>query len=114
VAGTPTFFAYPRAELSSATGAVGLVAVRADATDPRVAWLLSMWVASEARRSGAAGALLSAAAAHAATEGQTLRLRVFDTNAAARRLYERFGFTITGRATVADGRVELEMALGSG
>jgi GNAT superfamily N-acetyltransferase len=62
-----------------------------------VANLVSMWVRPDARRSGAGEALVNAAAGWARARGHdTLYLWVAEDNAAARRLYERCGFTPTG------------------
>ena len=56
-----------------------------------------MWVSPRYRGSGMAGELLDAVAGWARAEGaRTLALHVADGNVAARRFYERHGFTDTG------------------
>jgi SagB-type dehydrogenase family enzyme len=65
--------------------------------DPDVGYLISLWVAPEARGRGIGAALVGAAAAWA--RGAGLRRLVLDVgvhNAAARRLYEGQGFLATG------------------
>ncbi|GAA1968573.1 GNAT family N-acetyltransferase [Amycolatopsis minnesotensis] len=61
-------------------------------------WLLAaMWVAPAARGRGVGAALVDAVAAAAAEHGfPVLALQVQEDNTAARRLYERLGFTATG------------------
>jgi len=60
--------------------------------------LVSVWVTPAHRGRGVARALTTAALRFAAERGFSLvRLWVTDGNAAARALYERFGFTPTGR-----------------
>jgi ribosomal protein S18 acetylase RimI-like enzyme len=76
---------------------VGLASGVIDAEEPRVAHLFSMWVAAQARRSGAGAALVEATAAWAKQRGAaTLRTAVTLGNARAARLYERAGFRDTG------------------
>lgn len=59
--------------------------------------LVSMWVHPSARGRGTGEALVAAVAGWASDQGAArLRLWVTETNAAARRLYERCGFTPTG------------------
>jgi ribosomal protein S18 acetylase RimI-like enzyme len=74
-----------------------------------------MWVAPEARRLGAARALLGAVRAWAAEAGAAeLRLHVVSTQHAARALYEGCGFGYTGRSEIGrrdPGQVLLEMAV---
>ena len=77
--------------------AVGLASGVIDADDPALAHLYSMWVAPEARRTGAATKLIDAVAAWAADRGATrLRTSVAVGNAGAERLYARAGFVDTG------------------
>lgn len=62
-----------------------------------VADLVSMWVRPSARGRGVGEALIAAAAGWAKTRDyDTLYLWVTESNAPARRLYERCGFTPTG------------------
>ena len=59
--------------------------------------LVSMWVRPSARRLGAGEALVEAAASWAKARGfGSLSLWVTESNAPARRLYERCGFSPTG------------------
>ncbi len=79
------------------TGPVGLASGVIDADDPTLAHLYSMWVAPEARRTGAATKLIEAVAAWAGERGaRTLRTSVTVGNAGAERLYARAGFEDTG------------------
>ncbi len=62
------------------------------------AWLLGMYVASEARGAGMADALIGRLIDHAKSEGiLQLQLGVGVHNETALRLYERHGFTTYGR-----------------
>ncbi len=68
-----------------------------DASRDDAAYLISMWVAPEARRRGVGAALIDAIVAWATGAGYTLLLLdVADDNAPAKALYERAGFTATG------------------
>lgn len=59
--------------------------------------LVSMWVAPEARGRGIAPRLIEAVVGWArSAEARSLSLWVVDGNAAARRVYERAGFVLTG------------------
>lgn len=75
--------------------------------------VVGVWVAPPARGSGAIEALLDAASEWAADAGlDRLVLWVVDTNERARRAYERYGFSATGRTQPVPGRpgeIELEM-----
>lgn len=72
----------------------GLAGVYVEAGD---AELVSMWVRPSARGLGVGAALVEAAAGWARTRGYpVLFLWVTESNAHARRLYERCGFTLTG------------------
>ncbi len=63
-----------------------------------LAWLQSMYVASEARGTGTADALIGCLVAHAKADGiLQLQLGVSVHNETALRLYERHGFTTYGR-----------------
>jgi ribosomal protein S18 acetylase RimI-like enzyme len=71
-------------------GPVGLVAA---APEPEGLYLYSMWVSSSRRGRGVGEALVREVLAWAAAEGWKLvRLRVWDDNLPARRLYSRLGF----------------------
>ena len=89
----------------------GLAAAVPDDEEPRVVWLMAMWVEPAARGTGAADALVDAvvgwARRHRAT---TVRLDVVEGNVPARRVYERHGFRATGLAE-RNGRVEVAMEL---
>ncbi len=79
-------------------GMVGLRRLEGRRVRHRVT-LFSMYVAPEARRRGHARALLGAAIANARMRGgvEQLELTVAATSEAARELYLRAGFTVTGR-----------------
>jgi ribosomal protein S18 acetylase RimI-like enzyme len=88
-----TFFAVDEASQA----AVGLVFGLVDAEDPTLAHMFSMWVAPEARRTGAGGALVEAIVAWATARGvRRMRTAVTIGNDGAARLYERAGFRDTG------------------
>lgn len=77
--------------------AVGMTVAVIAPESPRTANLYAMWVAPEARRQGAARALLDAVVRWSRFAGaQELVLRVTDTNIVARRLYRDTGFADTG------------------
>ena len=78
--------------------AAGLAIGVIDDEDPAVADLYAMWVAPEARGSGAGRALVEAVVAWAAGAGRaTLTTSVTEGNAAAAALYAAAGFADTGR-----------------
>lgn len=61
-------------------------------------WIHAVYVHPDARGSGASGKLIQAAIAYAQSRGASrIALWVNGVNAHARRLYERMGFTQTGR-----------------
>lgn len=94
--------------------ALGLAATYSDAEEPSVAHLISMWVAPEARGTGAGDALVQQVVSFASAQGAAVvRLDVVEGNAPAIRLYERNGFSLTGRqiARERDGAIEFEMEL---
>lgn len=98
----PSWFAFVDGE------PIGMVRVATGAAEPE---LISMWVAPQARGTGAAaelvGAVLTWARRH---DHPTVRLHVIATNGRAHRLYTRMGFQDTGvREVLPDGRTELEM-----
>jgi len=78
--------------------AVGLAFAKIDDDDPERAHLYSMWVAPEARGTGAATALLRAVVDWTTAQGAgVLRTQVTTGNEPAARLYARAGFRDTGR-----------------
>ena len=77
--------------------AVGLASGVIRPEHPHLAHLYAMWVAPEARGTGAGAALVEAVAAWAAAAGaRVLRTAVTVGNDGAARLYERTGFRATG------------------
>jgi dihydropteroate synthase len=75
---------------------IGMVVARRD-DDHRVSNVYAMWVAPEARGSGAGKQLVDAALRWSRARGALeVRLRVSDPMPAARRLYERCGFREVG------------------
>ena len=81
-------------------GDVGMVRGFVDLeTNPHVAWLISMWVAPEARRQGVGVALISSLVDWARQEcAVQLHLEVGAHNVAAQALYKRLGFVYSGRS----------------
>jgi ribosomal protein S18 acetylase RimI-like enzyme len=78
--------------------ACGMASGVIDDEDPALAHLYAMWVAPEARGSGAGRALLDAVVAWATDRGtERLVTSVTDGNAAAAALYAGAGFADTGR-----------------
>ncbi len=78
---------------------VGMVAAcRGDEGDERVGLVISMYVHERYRRQGVGRMLLAAAvdALRGFPEIETIRLWVRETHLPARRLYESFGFRLTG------------------
>lgn len=91
LAETPGVFALMEASAPPA----GFILMRLVADEAEV---LTLAVRPEARRQGVAAALLEAALAHALAAGiARCFLEVAENNAAARALYERHGFSETGR-----------------
>jgi len=75
----------------------GMVRGTADPASPEDAYLVSMWIAPEARGRGAGEALIQAIVDWARNAGHSrLLLDVADANQPAIRLYERMGFMSTG------------------
>jgi ribosomal protein S18 acetylase RimI-like enzyme len=78
--------------------AAGMASGVIDDEEPAVAHLYAMWVAPEARGTGAGRALLDAVVAWAADRGaERLTTSVTEGNAAAAALYTAAGFADTGR-----------------
>jgi len=76
---------------------VGMIRGAPHDGDPAAGYLISLWVAPEARGRGVGAALVGEVVAWARGSGlQRLNLDVGAHNAAARRLYERQGFVATG------------------
>lgn len=91
----------------------GLVAGVCDPVDDSVVHLMAMWVHPAVRATGGADLLIEAVKKWAAEVGATeVRLNVVETNARAKRCYERNGFRATGqRGVVAkSGEAEIGMA----
>ena len=91
----------------------GLVAGVRDQHDLEVVHLMAMWVHPDFRGTGAADLLVQSVKAWALEVGAAqVRLQVVESNARARRCYERAGFRRTGRQGVVErtGAVEIEMA----
>jgi ribosomal protein S18 acetylase RimI-like enzyme len=77
---------------------VGLAFAKIADDDPHDAHLYAMWVAPEARGTGAAAALVDAVVAWTTAQGaRTLHTNVTTGNEPAARLYARAGFRDTGR-----------------
>jgi ribosomal protein S18 acetylase RimI-like enzyme len=78
---------------------VGLVRSTLNDQAPNTAYLISMWVAPEARRQGIGSALIDAVVEWARAEGLTrVLLDVGEANTPAIALYTRKGFVPTGEA----------------
>jgi ribosomal protein S18 acetylase RimI-like enzyme len=76
---------------------VGMVRCAPDEHRSDTGWLISMWVASDVRRTGVGAALVDVIIDHARAHGITrLLLDVADDNAPAIALYTRKGFAPTG------------------
>ena len=76
---------------------VGVVRSAKDENNPEIAWIISMWVAPEARGKKIASKLLHAIIEWAKKENLTgLKLNVVDSNKAAISLYEKHGFIANG------------------
>jgi GNAT superfamily N-acetyltransferase len=89
-----TYFAHREPRPPVSTGPVGLAGVY---VEDGTADLVSMWVRPPGRGLGVGEALVAAAASWAkAHDFRTLYLWVTESNAPARRLYERCGFSPTG------------------
>ncbi|HUE43849.1 MAG TPA: GNAT family N-acetyltransferase [Candidatus Sulfotelmatobacter sp.] len=91
----------------------GLVAGVHDARERAMVHLMAMWVHPGVRGSGAADLLVASVKEWAREVGAAeVRLNVVETNARARRCYERGGFRLTGRRGVVakSCAAEIEMA----
>jgi GNAT superfamily N-acetyltransferase len=83
------------AGLAGLAGPAGIAGVYVE--DDGTVEIVSMWVRPQARGQKAGEALIEAAAGWARARGHdVLYLWVTESNAPARRLYERCGFTLTG------------------
>jgi GNAT superfamily N-acetyltransferase len=101
----PTFLAF------DGDKAVGIDGVYTENGD-RI--LVAMWVAPSARRSGVGAALTNAVCDWVKAQGDArVYLGVAEDNEPARQLYERLGFTMTGKSAPLHSdptRLSLEMA----
>lgn len=87
------FVAGPTGRDGSTDRFVGLAVGFADESIPDLAWLVSMWVAPEARGEGLGLELIDRVCGWAHSIGRTdIRLEVHADNTHARRLYDRAGF----------------------
>jgi GNAT superfamily N-acetyltransferase len=76
---------------------LGIAGAYPDHDEPSRVWVVSMWVAPEARRRGAGRALIEACVDWArARDASEVRLWVTRSNAPARALYAAAGFLPTG------------------
>jgi ribosomal protein S18 acetylase RimI-like enzyme len=76
---------------------IGTATVAEYHAEPGIAHIYAMWVAPDARRTGAGRALLEAAASWARDRGcERLVLSVTESNATARAFYAAVGFVETG------------------
>jgi ribosomal protein S18 acetylase RimI-like enzyme len=105
-ADSPTFIAYDE------DGPVGIDGLYSEGDDYH---LVAMWVAPAARQQGVAAALTTAAIEWARHRGAPrVTLGVAENNEAARRVYERLGFRLTGNSEPLHSdpsRQTIEMAL---
>jgi ribosomal protein S18 acetylase RimI-like enzyme len=111
VAGVNPAFVYQEDDHA---GPVGLVVAVPDSVDSDTVNLVSMWVASEARRRGVGGELVETVVRWAEQRGaRTVRLHVTAGNTAASLLYAKYGFEYSGLSVIRerDGMRELEMVL---
>jgi len=90
---------------------VGTVAGTIDTHEEGSREFVGMWVDPVARGAGVASVLIDAVASWASTErAQSLALWVADDNVGARRLYEKYGFALTGeREAMRPGVEQLRM-----
>lgn len=76
---------------------LGMVRIAPHDADPEAVYLISMWVAPEARGRGVADALVAEVIAWARSRGKRrVFLDVGERNRPARALYERAGFVVSG------------------
>ena len=79
---------------------IGMVRCARDEARPGTAWLISMWVAPEARRTRVGGLLIDAVIGWARAHGvQRVLLDVADQNTPAIALYARKGFEPNGETS---------------
>ncbi|MGO2773468.1 GNAT family N-acetyltransferase [Brachybacterium tyrofermentans] len=85
--------------VETADGPAGMARIMFPEQSDTLPELISVWVAPEARGTGASRALLAACVDHLAAHHPMTRLRlaVVETNMPARRLYESCGFGVIGR-----------------
>lgn len=76
---------------------VGVVRLVKDENNSEIAWIISMWIAPEARGKKVGSKLLQFVIEFAKKERfKSLKLDVVDSNQAAILLYERYGFSKNG------------------
>lgn len=94
----------------TADGPAGMARLMFPEQDGALPELISVWVAPEARGTGASRALIAACVDHLAAHHPMTRLRlaVVETNMPARRLYESCGFGVIGRNPDDDTELLLE------
>ena len=81
-------------------GDVGMVRLGQDNQDPKIGWLISMWVSPRARRKGVAKKLILELINYAKSQGlRKIKLDVGDHNQDAAALYEKMGFKRNGKTT---------------
>jgi RimJ/RimL family protein N-acetyltransferase len=82
---------------------IGIAALYRTGEGSDVGALLQVWVAPEHRGQGAAVELMDAVFDWAAENGfRTVLARVAETNARALRFYQKYGFELTGRASLSN------------
>lgn len=99
--------------LVAVDGARWIGSMRAHVEDG-VAWVYSVYVVPDARRSGVATELMTALVAWSEQHAPSAMLHVAEANDRARRLYQRFGFAPTGvteQNPAYPANTELEMRL---
>lgn len=88
---------------------LGIAGAYPDQDEPSTVWVVSMWVAPEARRRGMGRALIDACVDWARTRGASeVHLWVTRSNVPARALYEAAGFLPTGSTQPLPSDLSLE------